>query len=115
LKRTEEYFSSMIEEARMSVSKATFERNDNALDRARDKLSSLEAQKRHHLQDVVNRYTVRSEVALLDTVLYMVPRRRVSYRCVATSASAPRASEGTAWWDDRARCFMWRDDRLTGC
>jgi len=76
--RTNAYFARMIEEHQSKIGKATAAGDRDQEKQLKSKLESVLLQKKHHVEDVAQKYQVRLEVALLDMVLYMVPRWRLS-------------------------------------
>mgnify|MGYP001172652144 CR=1 FL=1 len=97
LEQTENYFATMTEEWRMKEAKARFSRDEALLLQCRARLENIEQQKQHHFQDVRSRYAVRCELALLDVVLYMIPRQRI---VVETRRGRANHSPAVLWYDE---------------
>lgn len=102
LAQTERYFAAMSEEWQLKLAKGKFAKDEKLLEQAQEKLSSIEQQKQHHVDDIKSRYSVRCEVSLLDVVLYMVPRYRIAY---TVKRGREDNNAGVLWWDEVVKGF----------
>ncbi len=104
LARTQAYFGALIEESKVKLSRAIFNRDEKLRLELQNKELAIEGQKRHHIQDVLARYETKCEIELLDLVCYVVPRWRIRYFLHSGAKTAETVN--VIWWDEVSKSLL---------
>ena len=99
--RTEAYFGTMMDDCDAVLSRAIAAGDEAQKKQVKAKQDSIEMQRRHHLDDIAQKYNVRLEVSLLSLALYLVPRWRIVWGSKKkTNSSSGHADGGTLFYDE---------------
>lgn len=105
LERTDAYFAVVLQDFESKAAKLRTQDAEKAEKEAQNKLNSILLQKRHHLEDINQKYRVRCEVTLLDAVWYMMQRWRLPV-FIKPGRSVTAGHERILWWDELLKCIL---------